>query len=78
MALDIDAAIRDKMSVGVLPLTAESPDYMVCGSTERCDGCDRRIISTDMEYGVRIASGRVLRLHRRCYWAWVDACATEK
>ena len=76
MAMDIDAVIRAKMSAGVLP-APESPDYVACGSTERCDGCDQRIISTDMEYGVKTASGRVLRLHRRCYWAWFDAWSSE-
>jgi hypothetical protein len=29
--------------------------------------CDERILSTDLEYGVKIATDRVLRLHRRCY-----------
>jgi hypothetical protein len=74
MALDIDAAIRAKMTAGLLARTAQTPDYMAAGSGERCGGCDERILSTDMEYGLRIAGGHVQRLHRRCYWAWFDAC----
>jgi hypothetical protein len=76
MALDVDAAIRAKMTAGVLPDAPRSPDYMAGGSTERCDGCDERIISSDMEYGVRLGD-RLVRLHRRCYWAWFDACGAS-
>ena len=78
MSLDIDAAIRTKIKVGVLSSEPQAVDYMVCGSAERCDACDERILSTDLEYGVKIATDRVLRLHRRCYWAWVDACGSDK
>ena len=74
MALDLDAAIRAKITAGVLSGGPKPPDYMTGGSTEPCDACDQRILSADLEYGVRLAGGRVVRLHRRCYWAWFDAC----
>jgi hypothetical protein len=73
MALDLDAAIRAKIAAGALAHTPQAADYITGGSAERCDACDERILSTDLEYGVRFASGRVVRLHRRCYWAWFDA-----
>jgi hypothetical protein len=78
MALDLDAAIRAKMNAGVLSAAPQPSDYMTGGSRERCDACDERIISADLEYGVRLATGRVVRLHRRCYWAWFDACTSTK
>jgi hypothetical protein len=78
LPLDIDAAIRAKIAAGVLSSVPQAVDYVACGSAERCDACDERILSTDLEYGVNTASGGLLRLHRRCYWAWIDACATEK
>jgi hypothetical protein len=78
MVLDLDAAIRAKMNAGLLSAGPRPPDYMAVGSAERCDGCDERIASKDLEYCVRLVSGRVLHLHRRCYWAWFDACTTAK
>jgi hypothetical protein len=77
MVLDPDGAIRAKIAAGVLAPTPQAVDYVTGGSVEPCDACDDRILSTDLEYGVRLASGRVLRLHRRCYWAWLDACAAK-
>jgi len=78
MVLDPDAAIRAKITAGVLSAAPKPPDYMTGSSTERCDACDERILSTDLEYGVRLATGRIVRLHRRCYWAWVDACTATR
>ena len=78
MALDLEAAIRTKIAAGELAPSTQGVDYVTGGSVQTCDACDERILSTDLEYGVKIATDRVLRLHRRCYWAWVDACATEK
>jgi hypothetical protein len=78
MALDLEAAILTKIAAGVLAPSPQAVDYVTGGSVQMCDACDERILSTDLEYGVKIATDRVLRLHRRCYWAWVDACATEK
>jgi len=73
MALDLEAVIRAKIAAGVLAPTPQAVNYVTGGCAEPCDGCDQRILSTDMEYGLKVAD-RVLRLHRRCYWAWVDAC----
>ena len=78
MALDLSAAIRTKIAAGVLAPSPQAVDYVTGGSVQTCDACDERILSTDLEYGVKIATNRVLRLHRRCYWAWVDACGPDK
>jgi hypothetical protein len=77
MALDLDAAIRAKIEAGVLAPTPQAVDYVTGGCAEPCHACDERILSIEMEYGVKIASGRVLRLHLRCYRAWIDACAVS-
>jgi len=78
MAVDLEAAIRAKTAAGVLAPTPHPVEYVTGGFVEPCDACDDRILSTDLEYGVRLATGRIVRLHRRCYWAWVDACTTSK
>jgi len=76
MSLDVEDAIRAKILARVLPGQPQAVDYVAGGSTERCDGCDARILSSDMEYGLKAASGRVLRFHRRCYWVWVDTATS--
>ena len=78
MAVDLEPTIRTKIAAGVLAPTPQAVDYVTSGSADSCDACDERILSIDMEYGIKIGSGRVVRLHRRCYWAWVDACTTTK
>jgi len=78
MALDLEAAIRTKIAAGVLAPSPQAVDYVTGGSVQMCDACDERILSTDLEYGVKIATDRVLRLHRRCYFSFIDAGATEK
>jgi hypothetical protein len=70
--------VAGEMNAGLLSAGPRPPDYMAAGSPERCDGCDERIASNDLEYGVRLVSRRVLHLHRCCYWAWFDACTTTK
>jgi hypothetical protein len=78
MALDLEAAIRTKIAAGVLVPSPQAVDYVTGGSVQACDACDGRILVADLEYGVRLPTGRLVRLHRRCYWAWVDACTTSK
>ena len=78
MALDLEAAIRTKIAAGVLAPSPQAVDYVTGGSVQTCDACDGRILAADLEYGVRLSTGRLVRLHRRCYWAWVDACGPDK
>jgi hypothetical protein len=40
MALNVDVAIRVKMTAGVLARAAQGPDYMARGFGERCDAYD--------------------------------------
>src|SRR5215470_2082473 len=61
MSLDVDDAIRAKILARMLPGLPQAVDYVAGDSTERCDGCDARILSTDLEYGLGTAGGRVLR-----------------
>jgi hypothetical protein len=78
MTEDVQAAIRAKIAAGLLPVPghpAHNP-LTAAGRNQRCDGCDERIRSGELQYDIVIRDGKSVRFHRNCYWAWRKTAPT--
>lgn len=68
---ELRSHIRWQLSRGALPLQAENQKvYGGYGAEQECDGCGRRISTSDVLYEVEAGSSS-LALHRQCFDAWL-------
>jgi hypothetical protein len=44
------------------------------GSGDTCAACTEHISADETEFEIDLASGLMLRLHRRCYSLWLEEC----
>ena len=61
--------IRTKLDIGMLPHGPMARMSVGGGRGESCDGCERTILPTQVEYDLDV-SGRTLRFHRGCAALW--------
>jgi hypothetical protein len=78
---ELRSHIRWQLTRGALPLQAENQKvYGGYGADQECDGCGRRITTSDVVYEVEAGSSS-LALHRRCFDAWLvesRACSARE
>jgi hypothetical protein len=65
--------IRRKLDAGTLPSRIQGSVYVGYGNGRRCDGCDTRITSAQIEHEFDAADGRVVRFHIGCASLWLAA-----
>jgi hypothetical protein len=72
MALDGNRlwTLRAKLMTGALRRDQHGETWFAKGTGRRCDGCDRLILSVDVEVDVDFADGGALRFHAPCLEAW--------
>jgi len=67
----LTAAIRAKLADGRLPMGRPAQTWAGLGSDNACDGCDKPITGTEIEYEAKfVVPVRVFRFHRKCFGVW--------
>jgi hypothetical protein len=70
------AAVRAKLSAGLLPHARDVGVHFVRYASGVCAGCDMNFVGSDV--GVQFDSGNEKRLlHPDCYVMWTEACADQ-
>jgi hypothetical protein len=71
----VRARIRHLSETGEIPCD-ETPERLWAGpgTGDTCAVCTEDISPTETEFEVDLASGKVLRVHRRCYSLWLEEC----
>jgi hypothetical protein len=73
-----DATIRDRIRavIDTGELRCDEPDKVWAGRGlgTHCVACAQPIAVGEIEYEVDLPSGRMIRLHRRCYDLWREEC----
>ena len=67
---DAPTRIREKLSQGLLPEKYSEKMWAGRGNGRPCDGCDRPVLSDQVEYEFEIDGGRTLRFHLGCAALW--------
>lgn len=63
---DAPGKIRAKVEDGRLPLEPPAQTWAENGTQGKCDGCDERILASQVQYEFVLADGRTFRLHLGC------------
>jgi hypothetical protein len=70
--------IPDKLAHGLLPTVKPLKTFAGLGNGRLCDGCERSITATDLEYELDFADERTVRLHKDCLAIWLQATGIDK
>ena len=66
--------IRQKIADGSLPCEPHPKSWAGAGRGEVCDGCDERVLASEVEFEVDMSAGQTLRFHRACFEIWYAEC----
>jgi hypothetical protein len=69
--------LRAKLMTGALRREGRHETWFGKGSGRRCDGCDRLILSVDVQVELDFADGAALRFHAACLDAWRAETAAD-
>jgi hypothetical protein len=67
--------IRQKIGDGSLPCEPHPKTWAGAGRGESCDGCEERVLASEVEFEVDLLGGKTLRFHRACFAMWHIECA---
>ena len=73
VSVDIER-LRAKLRSGVLPRGRAARTWVGPGSARPCMVCDRVIARDDTEVECDDTTGRPLRFHQDCFYAWESEC----
>ena len=75
--VEVRSRIRKLHDAGEVPCDNTSGEVWAGrGNGERCVLCVEPIASTETEFEVELSSGRIFRVHRRCYNLWLEECGS--
>ena len=75
--LQLRARIRLLNETGEIPCDeVDGKLWAGLGTGSRCGICTESIEPTEAEFEVDLSSGTRLRVHRRCYYLWLEECGS--
>jgi hypothetical protein len=76
-AAEIHARVRRMVETGELPCAEPGKVWAGHGSGTHCAACGGVIACTEVEYETPLLPGLGLRLHRECYYIWLEECGPQ-
>ena len=75
--LQLRARIRQLHETGEVPCDeVDGKLWAGSGTGSQCAICTDSIGPTETEFEIDVSSGARLRVHRRCYYLWLEECGS--